>query len=127
MNKYLILLFLSLTVLANPFEKLRPQRPNDLQIYQVDKNADISSLPGNHHHLSDHQRENGKDSLPRDERDAILQKYIPKELSKMDELDRDLFYKRAIYYTQEKFMDKYEGMISVDDYKKLAKELEWYK
>ena len=41
------------------------------------------------------------------ERDSILTKYIPEELKKMDEFEKDVFYKSVLQYEKSRLEKKY--------------------
>lgn len=53
-------------------------------------------------------------------RDTILNKYLPEELKKMDEFDKDIFYKSLLNYDNEKLIQKYPFLkkVNINEIKK---------
>lgn len=116
--KILILLFLMPSFLF-AFEPPKKHSVHHFQIYQTDKNADISSLKARKRYLKDLPKKESKISIKK--RDAIIMKYLS-NFSDMDELDKDLFYLRALHYKEKDFLDRYKN-ISSKDYSKLKREV----
>ncbi len=53
-------------------------------------------------------------------RDELLKKFIPEELKKMDEFDKDILYKSLLNYDNEKLIRKYPFLkkVNIDEIKK---------
>ena len=92
------------------------------QVYQVDKDADISSLDAPKHYLKDIKKVK---EIPTAQRDSILIKYLGKKLESYDELDRDLIMKSSIHYDKKQFSKKYPKLEkSYDEISKAFKGLQ---
>lgn len=92
------------------------------QVYQVDKDADISSLDAPKNYLKDIKKVK---EIPTAQRDSILFKYLGKKLESYDELDRDLIMKSSIHYDKKQFSKKYPKLEkSYDEISKAFKGLQ---
>ena len=98
------------------------QRRDVYRVYQVDSDSNLDILNSRVENLED--IEASHKTLDRSFRDKIINKYLGEKASDFDELDKDLFIKRLIYYSQEQFFLKYPVLLKQEDYFKIKDELE---
>ena len=98
------------------------QRRDVYRVYQVDSDSNLEILNSRVENLEDIKAPHK--SLNRSFRDKIINKYLGEKASDFDELDKDLFIKRLIYYSQEQFVLKYSELLKQEDYFKIKDELE---
>jgi hypothetical protein len=111
--KYLYLLII-LSTAAFGQNQLTPA----YQVYQTDSDSDISNLEARSHDLKNLK---SKVSIDRIKRDKLLNRYFGDKYKKMDELDKDLFIKRALHLSKSQFEKYYK--LSSKDYSQLTKDI----
>ena len=90
----------------------------EFKVIPLEKDVDLSSLKK--------PQSKPKKALPThsyltpQERDDVLTKFIPKELAKMDESEKDLLYKALLQYDSERLVEKYPFLkkVKIDELKK---------
>lgn len=89
------------------------------QVVPTDKDVETSSLKKPVVKLPE-QKTLAHSYLTPSERDGILAKYIPEELKKMDESEKDILYKTLLQYDNKRLEKKYPFLkkVKLDELKK---------
>ena len=89
------------------------------QVIPTDKDVDTSSLKKPQVKLPE-SKTLAHSYLSSVERDEVLSKYIPQELKKMDESDKDILYKSLLQYDNKRLEKKYPFLkkVKLDELKK---------
>lgn len=110
MKKLMILVMLSYSLFSNA---------QGFKVVPTDKDVDVSSLKKPQVQLPA-AKTLSHSYLSPEQRDEVLSKYIPEELKKMDESDKDILYKSLLQYDSKRLETKYPFLkkVKLDELKK---------